>query len=106
MAKYRPIEMVKDYQGKICQHSDTYFQRRGKDKTVLCTGKICNPRDLSKDPFSANEVAAQEKFAQAVAAVKALTPEQKSAYKASFEKQSKYQFLMGYMIAQEYSKLA
>ena len=106
MAKYIPIEMVKAYQGKICQHSDTYFQRRGKDKNVLCTGKICNPRDLSKDPYSANETAAKAKFAQAVAAVKALTSEEKAAYKAAFEKQSKYQFLHAFMVAKELEKLA
>ena len=105
MAKYRPIEMVKDYQGKICSHSDTCCQRRGKDKTVLCTGKICNPRDLSKDPFSANEVAAQAKFAQAVAAVNALTPEQKSAYKAEWLAQDKYQFLSAFIMHKEFEKL-
>ena len=27
MAKYTPIEMVKNYQGKICSHSDTYFRQ-------------------------------------------------------------------------------
>ena len=106
MAEYTPIEMVKNYQGKICMHSDTYFQRRGKDKSVLCTGKMCNPRNLELKPYDTDELARQAKFAQAVAAVNALTPEQKSAYKASFEKQSKYQFLRGYMVAQEYSKLA
>ena len=102
MAKYKPIEMVKEYHGKICMHSDTYFQKRGR---TLCTGKMCNPRDLSKKPLSSDEIAAREKFAQAIAAVKALTSEQKAAYKTAFDKQTKYTSLRGYMFAQEYGKI-
>ena len=30
MAKYEPIEMVKSYSGKICEHSDVYFAKKGK----------------------------------------------------------------------------
>ena len=41
MAKYKPIDMVKFYQGKICEHSDTYFQKRGR---TLCTGRICEQK--------------------------------------------------------------
>jgi len=103
MAKYKPIDMVKFYQGKICEHSDTYFQKRGN---TLCTGRICEPRDLEKKPYSAEELAAQTKFAQARAAVRALTTEQKTAYAEAFEKQSKYGTLQGYMFAMEYAKLA
>ena len=103
MAKYKPIDMVKEYHGKICEHSDTYFQKRGR---TLCTGRICNPRDLEKDPLSANEIAVREKFQQARAAVKALTPEQKNAYETAFKNQKKYSSLQGYMFAKEYEKLA
>ena len=102
MAKYKPIDMVKEYHGKICEHSDTYFQKRGN---TLCTGRICEPRDLEKKPYSAEELAAQTKFAQARAAVKALTTEQKAAYAEAFEKQSKYGTLQGYMFAMEYAKI-
>ena len=102
MAKYKPIDMVKFYRGKICEHSDTYFQKRGR---TLCTGRICEPRDLSKKPYSAEELAAQTKFAQARAAVKALTSEQKTAYAAAFAKQEKYGTLQGYIFAMEYAKL-
>ena len=127
MAKYTPIEMVKNYQGKICSHSDTYFQRRGKDKSVLCTGKMCNPRNLElkrgKDksvlctgkmcnprnlelkPYDADELARQAKFAQAAAAVKALTSEQKAAYKAEWLQQDKYQFLSAFIMHKEFEKL-
>ena len=100
MAKYEPIEMVKSYSGKICEHSDVYFAKKGK---TLYTGKICNPRTK---PFSEAELARQEKFRQARAAVKALTVEQKTAYATAFKNQSKYGTLRGYMFAQEYAKLA
>ena len=105
MAKYTPIEMVKNYQGKICMHSDTYFQARGKDKSVLCTGKICNPRNLAVKPYSSDELARQTKFASAAAAVKALTSEQKAAYKVAFLKQDKIKFLSAYIFSQEFAKL-
>ena len=102
MAKYKPIDMVKFYQGKICEHSDTYFQKRGR---TLCTGRICEPRNLSEKPYSAEELASQAKFTQARAAVKALTSEQKAAYKVAFKAQEKYGTLQGYMFAMEYAKI-
>lgn len=100
MAKYVPIEMVKSYSGKICEHSDVYFAKKGN---TLYTGKICNPRTK---PFSEQELARQEKFRQARAAVKGLTSEQKTAYAEAFANQKKYSSLQGYMFAQEYEKLA
>jgi hypothetical protein len=103
MAKYKPIDMVKEYRGKICEHSDTYFQKRGK---TLCTGRICMPRDLAKKPYSAEELAVRQKFTQVRAAVKALTAEQKAAYEEAFANQKKYSSLQGYMFAMEYAKLA
>ena len=102
MARYKPIDMVEHYRGKICMHSDTYFQKR---KKTLCTGKICNPRDLAKKPYSQAERETRTKFQAAVAAVKALTTEQIADYKTAFEKQNKYSYLRNYMIAQEYAKL-
>ena len=100
MSKYVPMEMVKEYHGKICEHSDVYFAKKGR---TLYTGKICNPRTK---PFSAEELARQAKFTQARAAVKALTEEQKAEYETAFQKQTKYVSLQGYMFAQEYQKLA
>ena len=104
MAQYKPIDMVDHYRGKICSHSDTYFQKRGK---TLCTGRICNPRTK---PYTEAELARQAKFRQAIQAVAALTPEQITAYKVAFEKQlkapnPKYFYLRNYMIAQEYAKI-
>ena len=78
MAKYKPIDMVKEYRGKICEHSDTYFQKRGR---TLCTGRICDPRDLDKKPYSANEIATHTKFQQTYAAIKALTRNKKQPTK-------------------------
>jgi hypothetical protein len=100
MAKYVPIEMVKSYSGKICEHSDVYFAKKGG---TLYTGKICNPRTK---PFSEQELARQEKFRQTAAAVKALTGEQVTAYETAFKNQKKYGSLRGYMFAMEYAKLA
>ena len=99
MAKYEPIEMVKSYSGKICEHSDVYFAKKGN---TLYTGKICHPRTK---PFSEQELARQEKFRQARAAVKSLTEEQKASYAEAFANQKKYSSLQGYMFAMEYAKL-
>ena len=93
MAKYVPIEMVKSYSGKICEHSDVYFAKKGN---TLYTGKICNPRTK---PFSEQELARQTKFRQAIAAVNTLTEEQKATYATAFKNQSKYGTLRGYMFA-------
>ena len=99
MAKFKPIELIKELRGKLCSHSDIYFQRRAR---TLCTGKICNPRTK---PFSEAELARQAKFTQARAAVKALTQEQISDYETAFKNQKKYVSLQGFIFAQEYSKL-
>lgn len=99
MAKYIPMEMVKEYHGKICEHSDVYFAKKGK---TLYTGKLCNKRTK---PFNAAELARQAKFGQAAAAVKALTSEQKAAYAVTFATQKKYATLQGYIFAKEYEKI-
>lgn len=103
MAKFKTIEILKSLSGKVCSHSDMYFANR---LGTNYTGKICNPRNLEKDPYSAEELAARTKFAAAQAAVKALTSEQKAAYATAFANQKKYKSLQGYMFAQEYAKLA
>ena len=94
------MEMVKEYHGKICEHSDVYFAKKGR---TLYTGKICNPRTK---PCRTEELARQAKFTQARAAVKALTEEQKAEYATAFKNQKKYMSLQGYMFAQEYEKLS
>ena len=107
MAKYKPIDMMQHYQGKICEHSDTYF---AKKKKTLYTGRICNPRNLEQKPYSEKELQTHNKFKQAREAVKALTEEQIEQYKVDFENHlkapnPKYSYLSGYIFAQEYKKL-
>ena len=104
MAKFKPIDLIKSLSGKICSHSDTYFQKR---RRTLCTGRICNPRTK---PYSEAELARQAKFKQAIQAVAALSQEQIADYLTAFEKQRKspnpkYAYLRNFMIAQEYAKL-
>ena len=104
MAKYIPIDTIKSMSGKVCEHSDIYFAKRGK---TLYTGKRCNPRDLEKNPYSEAELARHNKFAQVREAMAALTPEQMAEYQAAFEKYpGKYSTLNGYIFAKEYEKLA
>ena len=103
MAVFKPIDTLKTLKGKVCSHSDMYFANKKKTRY---TGKICNPRDLSKDPYSANEIAVHTKFAQTITAMKSLTEEEIAAYQAAFEKQSKYSYLRGYIFAQEYAKIS
>jgi hypothetical protein len=104
MAKFKPIDLIKSLSGKICSHSDTYFQKR---RRTLCTGRICNPRTK---PYTEAELARQAKFKQAIQAVAALSQEQIADYLTAFEKQRKspnpkYAYLRNFMIAQEYAKL-
>ena len=99
MAKFVPMELLKSLHGKVCMHSDTYFANR---YGTNYTGKICNP--YTGEP-SANQTAKRTKFAQTITAVKALTTEQKNAYKTAFKAEKKYKSLNGYIFAQEYAKL-
>ena len=87
------------FKGKICKHSKIIYAQRGDTQY---TSQLCNPRTK---PFSAAELARQSKFGAAIAAVKALTSEQKAAYVTAFAGQSKYKTLHGYMVAEEYAKI-
>ena len=88
------------FRGKICKHSKIIYAQRGDTQY---TSQLCHPRTK---PFSAEELARQTMFGAAMAAVKALTSEEKAAYATAFAGQSKYKTLHGYMVAQEYAKLA
>ena len=88
-----------DFRGKVCKHSKIIFK---KLRQTNFTSQICNPRTK---PYSEAELARQTKFRQAIAAVNALTTEQKTAYATAFKNQSKYGTLRGYMFAQEYAKI-
>jgi hypothetical protein len=101
MSKYIPNEMVKEYHGKLCMHSDVYFAKRNG---TLYTGKICNPY---KGAPSAAQTSVRTKFQTACAAAKAALADttQRTALIAAFKNQKKYPTLWGYTFAQEYSKL-
>ena len=100
MSKYNLEAPFTAFSGKVCKHSKIIFK---KVRQTNFTSQICNPRTK---PFSAEELARQEKFTQARAAVNALTEEQKKAYETDFLNQKKYVSLQGYMFAQEYAKLS
>lgn len=58
-------------------------------------------------PPTQNQLDAQQRFATARKNVVALSEEDKAAYAAAFKKSpGKYKSLQGYIIAQEYKKLA
>ena len=105
MAKYKPIDLVKSWSGKICEHSDFYLATKGK---TGYSGKICTPRDLSKRPYTENELKVRQKYKQALEALKTLSEEQKQTYEKQWlaQKNSKYATLRGYIFSQEYAKLA
>ena len=89
------------FRGKICKHSKIIFAQRGQTQY---TSQICNPRTK---PYSATELARQQKFATALTNANTALADatQKAAYETAFKAQSKYKTLRGYVIAQEYAKL-
>ena len=94
------MDLLSSLSGKICGHSDISFAKKGKTQYTM---KRCHPRQT---PYSAEELARQEKFAQVRAAMKALSEEQKTEYAAQFKKHpGKYTYLNGYIFAKEYEKL-
>ena len=100
MAKIIPMDLLSSLSGKICGHSDISFAKKGQTQYTM---KRCNPRST---PYTEAELARQEKFAQARAAMAALSEQQKSEYAAQFKKYpGKYSTLNGYIFAKEYEKL-
>ena len=97
MAKITPMDLVKSMSGKICEHSDISFAKRGKTQY---TQKRCNKRT---SPFSEAELAHQAKFkavANSTAArVKAAAPEDLAAFQA----QRKYDSFRSYIWALEWA---
>ena len=101
MGKVKLMEPYKAISGKICSHSEVInVVRNGKQ----FTSRICNPRTT---PPTEDEVAVRTKFAAAIAARKALTTQEKLAYRnAWLANKEGYATLQGYMFAKEYAKLA
>ncbi len=101
MSKINLEAPFNSFQGKVCKHSKIIYK---KVRQTAYTSQICNPRQSA---YSAAELEHQTKFRNAIAAAgTALAdPTQRAQYTAAFAKQSKYQTLRGYVVAQEYAKL-
>ena len=99
MSKIKLEVPFQQFRGKVCKHSQIIFKQMYGTRF---TSQICNP--YTGEP-SAAQTAQRTKMATAIAAVAALTPEQKTAYLTAFKKQSKYKTFRGYAIAQELAKL-
>ena len=95
MAKIVPMDLVKSMSGKICEHSDISFAKRGDTQYTM---KRCNER--TSEP-SEKELAQRAKFGAISVAVnarlKANAPEDVAAFKA----QKKYKTFRAYLWALE-----
>ena len=101
MAKIKPMILIESMRGKVCTHSDTYFAVRNG---VQYTGTRCNKR---RTPFTENELKNQTKFktAHAAAVTRLRDASQHANDIAAFKQQKKYKTILGYLIADEYSKI-
>ena len=97
MSKIKPMQLIASMSGKICGHSNTYFAVRNGTQY---TGTICNP--YNGEPTE-KQTAVRCLFADTVAAIKALSEEQRAEYEAAFKRQKKYKTLRGYIFAQLYN---
>ena len=73
MATFHLIEPYADMSGKICSHSRiiNVLGRKGVRRGKQWTNVICNPRDLSERPYSADETKAHTRFKEVRLAVQA-----------------------------------
>ena len=94
MAEIKPMALIESMSKKVCMHSDVYF-RTNKQTGKVTTGKLCNPS--TKDP-SAAQIAAKERFAKVVAAVRTILADstEKAKLLAEFKAQTKIGSLFGY----------
>ena len=86
------------FRGKICKHSDVIFKQM---YGTQFTTKICNP--YTGEATEA-QVAARNKFAQTLNAIKALDEEAMTQYREAFKKQKKYKTLRGFLFAKLYKE--
>ena len=100
MAKFKPMELISKMSGKFHGESEYYAAERFGTQY---TGKIGE----NDTPPSEKQLQVRANFKTARQNVLALSEEEKTAYKEAFKKNpGKYKSLQGYMIAQEYAKLA
>ena len=74
MATFHLIEPYADMSGKICSHSRiiNVLGRKGVRKGKQWTNVICNPRDLSERPYTADETKVQTRFKDVRLAIKVI----------------------------------
>ena len=101
MSKYSMEAPFDSFRGKVCKHTKIIYK---KLRQTNYTSQICNPRTK---PFTAAELARQNKFKQAAAATKTLLADatQRAEAETAFKAQSKYQTLYGFVFAEQYAQL-
>ena len=74
MATFHLIEPYKDYSGKTCSHSNiiNVLGRSGVRRGKQWTTQLCNPRDLTTNPLTADEQRIRTRFKAVRAAVQAV----------------------------------
>jgi len=87
MAKIKPMALIENMSGKVCEHSDVYF-RTNKRNGRVCSGKLCNPYE--GEPTT-DQTAVRTKFTTAIAKTKAIL-----AATSSDTDQSNYTKLQNY----------
>ena len=96
MAKIKPMALIENMSGKVCEHSDVYF-RTNKVTGIVHSGKLCNPYDGGN---STQQQAARTRFATVGAAIRArisaLPATDKATLEAEFKAQHKIGTLFGY----------
>ena len=95
MAKIVPMDLVSSMSGKVCQHSDFSFAKRGDTQYTM---KRCNKR--SSEPTE-KELAQRAKFGAISAAVNARLKAKDPADVAAYEAQKKYKSFRPYLWALE-----
>ena len=110
MAKIKPLAIIETMTGKVCTHSDMSFVCSKKTGRVH-TMKMCNPY---QGPYAATQIAARDKFKQAVTNAKAVIAatasdqddtnyQKKVAYRAEFERQTKNPAFYAFVVGKEYA---
>ena len=104
MAKIQPMDLVKSMSGKVCEHSDISFVKKGD---TMYTMKRCNNRNLDTNPYTPAELAHQTKFATCGAATRTRMkdPAQQPTDEAAFKVQKKYKTMYAFIFADEWAKL-
>lgn len=100
MALFKPMELIDTMHGKFSSKSKYYAAEKYGTQYTGLVGEI------TVEPTQ-NQLDVREKFATARANVLALSEAEVASYAAAFKANpGKYKSLQGYMIAQEYKKLA